>query len=92
MARLSVVICTYERPVLLEKALRSILALDGLEGAGLDVVVVDNSDSGSARGVVEKVVAGGRKINLQIRPLTPGRYRFFDDYHEDTTEGFLVVK
>jgi hypothetical protein len=41
---------------------------------------------------VEKVVAGGRKITLRIRPLTPGRYRFFDDYHEDTTEGFLVVQ
>jgi hypothetical protein len=41
---------------------------------------------------VEKVVPGGGKITLQIRPLTPGRYRFFDDYHEDTTEGFLMVK
>src|SRR5271170_2020025 len=41
---------------------------------------------------VEKVVPGGGKITLQIRRLTPGRYRFFDDYHEDTTEGFLVVK
>jgi hypothetical protein len=41
---------------------------------------------------VEKVVPGGGKIAVQIRPLGPGRYRFFDDYHEDTTEGFLVVK
>ena len=41
---------------------------------------------------VEKVVAGGGKISIQIRPLSAGRYRFFDDYHEDTTEGFLVVK
>jgi Cupredoxin-like domain len=41
---------------------------------------------------VEKVVPGGGKIAVQIRPLSPGRYRFFDDYHEDTTEGFLVVK
>jgi hypothetical protein len=41
---------------------------------------------------VEKVVAGGGKISIQIRALAPGRYRFFDDYHEDTTEGFLVVK
>ena len=32
------------------------------------------------------------KIAVQIRPLGPGRYRFFDDYHEDTTEGFLIVK
>ncbi len=41
---------------------------------------------------VEKVVAGGGKITIQVRALTPGRYRFFDDYHEDTTEGFLIVK
>jgi hypothetical protein len=41
---------------------------------------------------VEKVVPGGGKIAVQVRPLSPGRYRFFDDYHEDTTEGFLVVK
>jgi heme/copper-type cytochrome/quinol oxidase subunit 2 len=41
---------------------------------------------------VEKVVTGGAKITVQIRALAPGRYRFFDDYHEDTTEGFLVVK
>lgn len=41
---------------------------------------------------VEKAVTGGTGITLQIRPLAPGRYRFFDDYHEDTTEGFLVVR
>ncbi len=41
---------------------------------------------------VEKVVAGNGKITVQIRPLVPGRYRFYDDYHEDTTEGFLIVR
>jgi hypothetical protein len=41
---------------------------------------------------VEKVVAGGGTITVQIRPLGAGRYRFFDDYHEDTTEGFLTVQ
>jgi hypothetical protein len=41
---------------------------------------------------VEKVVAGGGKITIQVRALPPGRYRFFDDYHEDTTEGFLIVQ
>src|ERR1700753_1749647 len=41
---------------------------------------------------VEKLVPGGGKIAVQIRPLGRGRYRFFDDYHEDTTEGFLIVK
>ena len=41
---------------------------------------------------VEKVVPGGGKITVQVRPLKPGRYRFFDDYHESTTEGFLVAQ
>ncbi len=41
---------------------------------------------------VEKVVKGGGKISVQVRALQPGRYRFFDDYHEDTTEGFLVAQ
>ncbi len=41
---------------------------------------------------VEKVVAGGGKIAVRVRPLAPGRYRFFDDYHEATTEGFLLVQ
>jgi len=25
-------------------------------------------------------------------PLKAGRYRFYDDYHEATTEGFLVIQ
>jgi hypothetical protein len=41
---------------------------------------------------IEKVVAAGATVTLQMRALAPGRYRFFDDYHEDTTEGFLVVQ
>jgi hypothetical protein len=41
---------------------------------------------------VEKVVAGGGKIIVKVRALPPGRYRFFDDYHEDVAVGFLVVK
>jgi hypothetical protein len=41
---------------------------------------------------VEKVVAAGGTITVQMRALAPGRYRFFDDYHEDTAEGFLVIQ
>jgi|SRR5579875_910294 plastocyanin len=41
---------------------------------------------------VEKAVAGGGTITVQIRPLAAGRYRFFDDYHEDTAEGYLNVQ
>ncbi len=41
---------------------------------------------------VEKVIVGGGTVTVNLRPLKPGRYRFFDDYHEATTEGFLVVQ
>jgi hypothetical protein len=40
---------------------------------------------------VEKVIAPGGTVSLQIRPLAPGRYRFFDDFHQET-QGFLVVQ
>ena len=41
---------------------------------------------------IEKVVAGGGAIIVKVRALKPGRYRFFDDYHEATTQGFLVAQ
>lgn len=41
---------------------------------------------------VEKVVAPGAEITMQIRPLNPGRYHFFDDFHQDTTDGDLIVE
>jgi hypothetical protein len=61
------------------------------------VIEVTNQDSTPAEFEsktlrVEKVVAGGGKITVKVRALKPGRYRFFDDYHEATTEGFLVVQ
>jgi Cupredoxin-like domain len=40
---------------------------------------------------VEKVVTGGGTITMRIRPLEPGRYRFFDDFHPET-QGYLVVQ
>ena len=41
---------------------------------------------------VEKVVPGGGQVTINIRALAPGRYRFFDDYNENATFGFLVVE
>jgi hypothetical protein len=29
---------------------------------------------------------------VNVHPLKAGRYRFYDDYNEATTEGFLVVQ
>jgi plastocyanin len=38
----------------------------------------------------EKVIAAGGEAIIHVRPLEPGRYKFFDDFHR-ATEGFLVV-
>ncbi len=40
---------------------------------------------------VEKVVVGKGEGVIRIRPLSPGRYNFFDDFHQETT-GVLVVR
>ena len=40
---------------------------------------------------VEKVVTGNGAGIIRIRPLAPGRYEFFDDFHPET-RGALVTK
>jgi Cupredoxin-like domain len=40
---------------------------------------------------VEKVVATGGEGAVHVRPLAPGRYEFFDDFHPET-RGTLVVQ
>ena len=32
---------------------------------------------------VEKVVAAGSEGVVNVRPLAPGRYEFFDDFHQE---------
>jgi plastocyanin len=39
---------------------------------------------------VEKVIPPGREAVVRVRPLEPGRYNFFDDFHR-ATQGSLVV-
>jgi len=41
---------------------------------------------------VEKIITGNGQALVNIRAQKPGRYEFFDDYHEETTRGTLVVK
>ncbi len=38
----------------------------------------------------EKIVPVGKEATVFVRPLQPGRYTFFDDFHHDT-QGVLVV-
>jgi plastocyanin len=38
----------------------------------------------------EKIVPSGSEAVVHVRPLQPGRYIFFDDFHHET-QGFLIV-
>ncbi len=38
----------------------------------------------------EKIVAAGSQAVVYVRPLQPGRYNFYDDFHH-ATQGYLVV-
>jgi hypothetical protein len=40
----------------------------------------------------EKVLAPGAKSFVVVNPLKPGEYRFFDDFHQDTGQGRIVVR
>ena len=40
----------------------------------------------------ERVVQPGDTITVYIPALTPGSYKFFDDFHPDTPEGTIVAK
>lgn len=40
----------------------------------------------------EKIVGGGKKITINLGPLSPGEYKFFGDFHQKTAQGKLIVK
>ncbi len=40
----------------------------------------------------EKVLAPGVSSTLVFRPMEPGRYRFFDDFHQTTGQGAIVAR
>ena len=40
----------------------------------------------------EKIVAGKSEITILLRPLAPGRYRFYGDFNEATAEGAIVAE
>jgi hypothetical protein len=41
---------------------------------------------------VEKVVAGGDKGIVRLRPLAPGRYDFMGEYHSETAKGVVIAE
>jgi heme/copper-type cytochrome/quinol oxidase subunit 2 len=40
---------------------------------------------------IEKVIAGGGKARVRLRPLGPGRYQFIGEFNEATAQGTIVV-
>ena len=40
----------------------------------------------------EKVIMGGRKANIFIGPLRPGKYPFFGEFNQKTAQGVVIVK
>jgi plastocyanin len=40
----------------------------------------------------EKVIAGHARANIYVGPLTPGRYAFFGEFHENTARGVIVAE
>jgi hypothetical protein len=40
----------------------------------------------------EKLVPSGQTITVFLGPLSPGQYKFFGDFHQDTAQGVMVAK
>ena len=40
----------------------------------------------------EQVVEGNKKIVVDIGPLKPGTYKYWGDYHQDTTKGVILAQ
>ena len=40
----------------------------------------------------EKLVAPGQTITVFLGPLSPGDYKFFGDFHQDTAQGIMTAK
>lgn len=58
-------------------------------------ILLTNQDTGaeefdSSALHVEKVVPGGEKGIVRLRPLPPGRYNFMGEYHSDTAQGVVI--
>jgi Cupredoxin-like domain len=58
-------------------------------------VVVTNADDTADEfemnaPAVEKLIPPGQTGKVRIRPLAPGRFQFFGDFHQDTAQGAIV--
>jgi hypothetical protein len=60
-------------------------------------ILLNNEDSSaeefdSSALHVEKVVPGGQKGIVRLRPLPPGKYNFMGEYHSDTAQGVVIAE
>ena len=67
----------------------------GLNGDWATFLAVTNLDSTPEEFemlqlAIEKVISGGAKAMIRVRPLGPGRYAFMGEFHQDTAQGVLV--
>jgi heme/copper-type cytochrome/quinol oxidase subunit 2 len=58
-------------------------------------IVVTNEDDTAdefemSRPAVEKVIPPGQQGKVRMRPLEPGRFPFFGDFHRETAQGVIV--
>lgn len=70
--RFSILVPTYRRPEPLRRALRSLLAQEGLDGACDELLVVDNDSAGSAEEVVREIAATAPIPVRYLQEKTPG--------------------
>ena len=61
------------------------------------VLVITNKDKDDAEFEIsslriEKVVPGGKALQLKMPALKPGTYQFIDDFHEKTAKGRIVAE
>lgn len=61
------------------------------------ILIVKNEDTTAAEFEShalkrEKVIAGGASAKILVGPLKAGSYKFFDEFHEETTKGTLIAK
>jgi len=40
----------------------------------------------------EKIIKGNSEAVINLGPLKPGSYKFFDEFHEDTATGTITVQ
>jgi succinoglycan biosynthesis protein ExoM len=67
----SIVICTFNRPILFERTLRSCLADATRRGLPHEVVVADNGPARHAQAIIEAVLGAGPAVPVRCVPCGP---------------------